>query len=392
MRRILAPLLLLLLLPSSAVPQTPANAAPPSTESAQLRATAQKLLATGSTDDTLKAAELLDRASQIDARNAEILKTNAERQQLEQSGPAWKSFVNDFSPLITVLVLAGTFIFNVLQARIAEREKREDDERQRQDKLQDIERQRIADAEKRYADEKQRYTHTMEVIQKAEDYSPTAALIRTFTDEPFRSDAHKIGRDILLKTKSYERFQDLFSTVVEPVTQENLAEVIGLLRNIHRDVGPLLTKSWFNGTNDLNRLTPKEVDDYNRLTDERTFLSVRIAGVLRQPRDPATPLDLSNLGFDSCSLTGADLRNATISPGAWNVVNLDGADLRGITDFENIWFYNTSWWHASHIDKPLLQFLTEKFPFTEGQFPSSPQPISQKDYDENVARLQALTQ
>ncbi len=137
MRRILAPLLLLLLLPSSAIPQTPANTAPPSTESAQLRATAQKLLATGSTDDTLKAAELLDRASQIDARNAEILKTNTERQQLEQSGPAWKSFVNDFSPLITVLVLAGTFIFNVIQARIAEREKREDDERQREDKRRD---------------------------------------------------------------------------------------------------------------------------------------------------------------------------------------------------------------------------------------------------------------
>src|SRR6202034_4449318 len=89
MRRILALLLLLLLLPICAISQTPANAAPPSTESAQLRATAQKLLATGSTDDTLKAAELLDRASQIDARNAEILKTSAERKQLEQSGPAW---------------------------------------------------------------------------------------------------------------------------------------------------------------------------------------------------------------------------------------------------------------------------------------------------------------
>jgi hypothetical protein len=392
MRRILAPILLLLLLIRPAVPQTPANAAPPSTESAQLRATAQKLLATGSTDDTLKAAELLDRASQIDARNAEILKTNAERQQLEQTAPAWKSFVNDFSPLITVLVLAGTFIFNVIQARITEREKREDDERQREDKRRDDERQRIADELKRNTDERQRFTNAIGLIKDAENYSPTAALIHTFTDEPFRSDARQIGVDILLTTKSYDRFQNLFNTVIESVTHENLPQVIGLLRKVHADVGPLLSKSWFNGTNDLTRLTPKEVDDYNRLTDERTFLSVRIAGVLRQPRDPATPLDLSSLGFDSCSLTGADLRNATISPAAWNMVNLDGADLRGITDFENCWFYNTSWWHASHIDKPLLQFLAEKFPFTEGQFPSSPQPISQKDYDENITRLEALAQ
>ena len=194
MRRILAPLLLLLLLPISAIPQTPANAAPPSTESAQLRATAQKLLATGSTDDTLKAAELLDRASQIDARNAEILKTNAERKQLEQSGPAWKSFVNDFSPLITVLVLAGTFIFNMIQARITERDKRKDDERQRQDKRQDIDRQRIADAKKRDADEKKRYTDAVELIGKAEDISPAATLIRTFTTEPYRSEARQLGR------------------------------------------------------------------------------------------------------------------------------------------------------------------------------------------------------
>jgi hypothetical protein len=392
MRRILAPLLLLLLLPICAISQTPANYAPPSTESAQLRATAQKLLATGTTDDTLKAADLLDKASQIDARNAEILKTNLERQKLEQTGPGWKSFVSDFGPFITVLVLAGTFIFNLIQAGINENHKREDERRQREDKLQDIARQDIADAKKHDADELKRYTDAAELIGKDEGVSPAATLIRTFTTEPYRTEARQLGRSILLKTKSYDRFQDLFSAVVEPVTQDNLIQVIGLLRKVHEDVGPLLTKSWVNGTNDLTLLTPDEVAAYSLLTDERTYLSVRVASALHQPRDPATPLDLSRLGFDTCSLAGADLRNATISPGAWNQVDLDGTDLRGITQFQNCWFYNTDWWHASHIDKPLLHYLAEKFPFTKGQFPSSPQPISQKDYDENLARLQTLAQ
>ena len=63
----------------------------------------------------------------------------------------------------------------------------------------------------------------MELIQKAEDYSPTAALIHTFTTEPYRSEARQIGRDVLLKTKSYDRFQDLFSTVVESVTMKTSA-------------------------------------------------------------------------------------------------------------------------------------------------------------------------
>jgi hypothetical protein len=388
MRRILVPLLLLLLLPISATPQTPANAAPPSAESAQLRATAQKLLATGSTEDTLKAADLLDKASQIDARNAEILKTNLERQKLEQTSPAWKSFVNDVGPFITILVLAGTFIFNLIQAGINENHKREDEKRQRADKLQDIARQDIADAKKHDADELKRYTDAAELIGQDEGISPAATLIRTFTTEPYRSEARQLGRDILLKTKSYDRFQDLFRTVSEPVTQDNLVQVIGLLRKVHENVGPLLTL--YNESKDPTRLPAEQLADYKLLVSERTFLSVSVAAVLRQARDPATPLDLSDLGFDICDLTGADLRNATIANASWNRVNLDGADLRGIADFQNCWFYNTAWWHASHIDKPLLRFLAEKFPFAEDQFPSSPQPISQKDYDENLARLQAL--
>jgi hypothetical protein len=392
MRRILAPLLLLLLLPSSAIPQPPVNSAPPSAESAQLRATAQKLLATGTTDDTLKAAELLDRASQIDARNAEILKTNAERQQLQQSGPAWKSFVNDFSPLITVLVLAGTFIFNMIQARITEKDKRKDDERQRQEKLQDIERQRIADAQKQDADEKRRYTDAAELIGKDEDISPAATLIRTFTTEPYRSEARQLGRQILLKTNSYDRFQDLFSTVVEPVTYENIGLVIDLLRTVHINFGPLLTKSWVKGVSDFSSFTPRELATYDLLLNERKFLSVKVATALQQPRDSTIPLDLSNLGFDACSFTGVDLRNTIITPANWNRVNLDGTDLRGIIDFQNCWFFDTAWWHASRIDKPFIEYLKINCPYRDTQDFNSPQPISQKDYDENITRLETLAQ
>jgi hypothetical protein len=392
MRRILAPLLLLLLLPICVKSQTPANAAPPSTESAQLRATAQTLLATGSTDDTLKAAELLDKASEIDARNAEILKTNAQRKQLEQSGPTWKSFVNDFSPLITVLVLAGTFIFNMSQARIAEREKREDDDRQREDKRQDIARQDSADEKKRADDETKRYTDAMELIQKAEDFSPTAALIRTFTTEPYRSEARQIGRDVLLLTKSYDRFQDLFNTVVEPVTYENIGLVINLLRTVHINFGPLLTKSWVKGVSDFSSFTPKELAMYDLLLNERKFLSVKVATALKQPRDSTIPFDLSNLGFDACSFTGVDLRNTIITPAVWNRVNLDGADLRGIIDFQNCWFFDTAWWHAAHIDQPFIDYLKINCAYKDAQDSNSPQPISQKDYDENITRLETLAQ
>ena len=388
MHRILASLLLLLFLPIAAAPQTPAP--PPSPESTQLRATAQRLLATGSPDDAAKAAELFDKASQIDARNTTSLKTDAERRKLEEpTGSGWMSFIIQLTPFFSMLIVAFTFVFTIYQAhRTAEQTRLAD-----QQKREEFIRQQEADEKKRLiqqdADENKRLTDSIVLIQKTENFSPAAAILSTFMNGPRAATARQTGITLLESTKTFDNFRDLYNTLFEPATVEALPQILDLLRSVHGTVGPLLTKSWDGTTNVLSRLTPEETVSYNAFVPARTFLSVKVATVLRLPRDLATPLDLNDLGFDSCSLSGADIRNASIANGVWNMVNLDGADLRGVTDFQNAWILNSAWWHAAHIDAPFLQRLTQYCPYKDDQYSNSPQPISAQDYADNLTRLSA---
>ncbi|MGA1984095.1 MAG: hypothetical protein ABSG84_16720 [Acidobacteriaceae bacterium] len=371
MRRSL--LALLLLLSFAYRPQTYAQTPASQSESDQLRAAAQKLLATGSTADAMQAAELLDKASEIDARDAATLASKAQVANLQQPAESVSKQLIDLTPFLSFVILALTFIFNGYQARAADREKREEAIRQSQ------------------ADEEKRFTDAITLIQKTEQFSPAAALLSTFSTGPYATLARQAGVNLLLHTRSFDNFRDLFNSFIEPVTRENLNQVLDLLRTVSITVGPLLSKAWVNNATDLTSLTPAEVASYNLLVQERIFLGTKVAVILRQPRASLDPIDLSDIGFDATDLTGADLR-ASIAPATWNWVNLDGADLRGMTGFQNSWFYTTAWWHASHIDEPFLSLLAERFGFKEGQASNTPQGISAEDYRVNLERLKAQAQ
>ena len=336
---------------------------PTTPESEQLRKAADKLLASGSADDAVKAADLYDKASQIDARNAATLKA--------QSDSGWMALIVTLTPFFSVLLVALGFVFNTYQARIAEREKEADAARQRQ-----------ADLDKNYVD-------AVTLIQKSEDFSPVAALLSRFLTGPYAETARQTGASILIRTKSFENFSDIFNTFVEPVSRKNLKQVIDLMRTVSIAAQPLLAKTWVDGKPKMDTLTPEETEKYNLLVQERIFLGTKVAAVLRQPRESPDPIDLSSVGFDASDLRGADLRNANIASATWNLVNLDGADLRGVTNFQSTWFYNTAWWHVAYIDRGFLKYLNEQVPFTPGQGANTPLAISAEEYGENLTRLTA---
>ncbi len=357
MRRSVLVLLLLVSLVPLIAASGQAAKTPTTPESDQLRATATKLLQTGSTDDAVKAADLFDKASQIDARNAATLKA--------QTDNGFWPFAVSIVPFLSIVGVAFSFLYNNYQA------------------------ERKA-AQQRMADEQKRFHDAVLLLQRTEHISPATALLSTFTIPPFAELARQTGATLLLNTKSFDSFTDLFNAFVEPVSHSNLKQVVELLRSVHVTVGPLLTKA--DNDPDRKTFTPEQIQDYDRLVAERTFLGTKVAMILRQPRLSQDPIDLNNLGFDGVDLTGADLRNAYIAPAVWNMVNLDGADLRGITSFQNGYFYNTAWWHAAHIDKAFLNYLAEKFPFKPDQYSNTPQTISAEDYSAGLARLQALAQ
>jgi hypothetical protein len=382
MRRSLLAFLLLLSFASvrQVVSQTPQAQA--ASQSDQLRATAQRLLATGSASDAVQAADLLDKASEIDARDAATAKAKAETQQLQQpAASGWKTLV-DITPFLSFVIVALGFFFTSYQTRVADKEKRQEAIRKQQEDAEAAARQRQADEEKRWND-------AFTLIQKTEDFSPSATLLGTFLNGPYATLARETAAKLLLTAKKFDNFRDLFTTFIEPVTSTNLFQVLDLLRSVSVTAAPLLYKA--NSAPGLTALSPTEADSYTLLVHERIFLGTKAAVVLRQPRASPTPLDFTDIGFDGSDLTGADLRGC-IAPSTLNEVNLDRADLRGMTGFEDTWVYNTAWWHASQIDEAFLNLLIERSPFKEDQTFKTPLGISAEDYRVNVERLKTQAQ
>ncbi len=361
--------------------QSPDAAA--SAPSAQLRLGARQLLATGKPDDAAKAADMLVKASEIDAHDAATLKARAETRKLAEPAPSesgWKVLV-DVTPFLSFVIVALGFFVNNAQARKAEREKHAEAERQRQ-----------SDAEKaareQQAAEEERWSHAMALIQKSEDFSPAAAILSTFQNGSHAALARSTAAAVMLNAKKFSNFSDLFNTFMEPVTRENLPQVLSLLRQVSIELTPLLRKAWKDGRDESARLSPADADAYARLTRERTFLGARVATVLRQPRRPEDVVDLADIGLDTIDLSGADLRGCG-APVTWNFVNLDGADLRDMRNISNTWPYYTAWWHASHIDAALLELLIERAPYEAGMTTNSPRGVSADGYAADVARLRA---
>jgi uncharacterized protein YjbI with pentapeptide repeats len=383
MRRILPAFLLIVSF--ACPPQARAQTGDPqaATPSGQVRATARKLLASGSPEDAAKAADLLARAAEIDEHDAAALKAQAETAKLKQppeSESGWKVLV-DITPFLSFVIVALGFFVNNAQARTAEREKREEAVRQRQ-----------SDADKAARElqvaEEARWSHAVTLIQKSEDFSPAAAILSTFLSGSHAALARNTAVSVMLNAKKFSNFSDLFNTFIEPVTQDNLQQVLTMLRSVSITVAPLLSKSWVNETNDPSVLTPAEADSYHLLVRVRTFLGAKAAAFLRQKRQSTDVLDFSDMGFDGIDLSNADLRNC-IAPSSWNFVNLDGADLRGMRNVADTWVYSSAWWHAAHIDAGFLDLLIERSPFKPGQASNTPRGISAEDYRTEVARLKA---
>ena len=383
MRRILPAFFLIVSF--ACAPHARAQASDPqaTTPSAQVRATARKLLASGSPEDAAKAADLLARAAEIDEHDAAALKAQAETAKLKQPPEresGWKVLV-DITPFLSFVIVALGFFVNSAQARTAEREKREEAVRQRQ-----------SDADKAARDlqtaEEERWSHAVALIQKSEDFSPAAAILSTFLSGSHASIARHTAVSVMLNAKKFSNFSDLFNTFIEPVTQDNLRQVLGMLRSVSTTLAPLLSKAWLKEGDDMSALTPAELETYYLLISMRTFLGAKAAAALRQTRPSIELRDFSDMGFDGIDLSNADLRDCS-APYTWNAVNLDGADLRGMRNVTNTWVYNTAWWHAAYIDAGFLDLLIERSPFKPDQASNTPRGISAEDYRTELARLKA---
>ncbi len=327
-----------------------------------------------------KAAQLLKTASDIEEQEANVSKLKAERKKLEQDLVSSRNHLKDIltavTPLLTTLILAGTLVFQILQSNQAAREKRQETERQTQ------------------TAEQARFTEALKVIQTSEKISPAATLLNTFTTEPYKSEARQMGIKLLLRANSADEFQDLFSSIFEPVTPVDLPILLQLNRSLAAQYNPIAFLVYDPVTHELrsSKIDAANSKAVDQLSAELETVSSKIGLILQGKRVGGAELNLSFVNFPSVNLKGANLSGANLSSAGFSQAILDGCDLSGITEFQNAAFYHTAWWHAARISPTLLNYLENSAPYRPNLDYPEGTAVSADDYAKNLARLRPVAE
>jgi hypothetical protein len=334
-------------------------------------------------------AELLRLASEIDSHRAQASKLAAEERKLtndlkesEQTRKhgLLKEYIALLSPLFTTVVLAGTLVQQSYQFVQSEKTKQAQFVQAEKDK--DAEARRQADAA-----EDLRWAEASKLLQQSEKLSPAAFILKTFIkSERYGGPASQAAMQELVKTNDTVVFEDLFNAIFDPVSWDNAPRVIDLNRTLFSDLSPLWGKSWNakTQTNDYTKLTAAEQKKRQYLQDELIFVSAKLAPVFKGARPPGIKLDLRSLDFEG-DFDGADFRGAEIGGSSMSGISIKGADFSEVTGYGATPFSATAWWRASKIDREMLEYLIQNYPYRE-QFTYTPA-SNRAEYEAGAKRL-----
>jgi Pentapeptide repeats (8 copies) len=140
--------------------------------------------------------------------------------------------------------------------------------------------------------------------------------------------------------------------------------------------------------NDLTKLKPEDKERYGQLIDAIIFVSSSVAPLLQAARPQGEVLDLRSTLIENSDWKGVDLSGANLDYSSIIRVNLQGASLREIKQFDGSIFYQTAWWEAVSISPPLLDYLIQKWLYNPKQkYGSNSRLVPQQEYDVAISRL-----
>lgn len=179
-------------------------------------------------------------------------------------------------------------------------------------------------------------------------------------------------------------------TIFTPVDWSSLDDLVQLNRALAARDWPLATKSYDaqKNINDRTQLTKEEAASFGYAEEVIPTITSRIGSVLKTPRPLGTQLDLSGTYLRAADWTGIDLSAANLEGAYFLDIDLHGVELANVTRFSGLKMQTTIWWEAKLISKPLLEFLTAKFPFEKGTlYGPRYEQYDQAGYDAALARL-----
>ena len=349
----------------------------------RLREIATSIIETSDEPNTVKnAAELLKLASEIEGQRAGARKFAVEEEKirsdlkvspLQLKSEDRKAHIALLAPVFTTLVLAGTLVLQSYQFLRSERDK-------------DAEARRQADVA-----EDVRWADAVRLLSQSEKLSPAGVLLKNFVkSERYRDQAYQTARQILVKTDDSAKFASLFGSVFDPMEWNNLSQVIELDRTLHSRINPLLVKSWDpkKRDNDTKRLSSTEQAEFNGLSAEVKFVTGRIGALLKNPRPAGVTVDLRAADLWVGDFQGADLSGANLSETILADIDLRGANLTGITEYQGITCTDTAWWRASRIGQDLLEELKRTCPYDKNITANLVRSFPRSEYDPAVVKLQ----
>lgn len=314
-------------------------------------------------DELVKASELLKNAEDIENTRTQTAKLNAEakRSPLIQ-------FLNLLAPTLTVAILAATLFFQFRQQRQTEQDRMDDRTR--------------AETQRRDDRDDARWSEAVKSVSETHEKDPTAAvvLLRGIqqTSKLHADDAVQLTISILRDVRTFDDFQRLFAVAFSPATQDNLDNILDLDRAIHQQ--------WIN-----RHLDPKfsGLEPEHLVIREMSFLCTQIHPLL-QKRPAGTFFDLNHVALFDCVIPDVDLTGANLEGFTGARVSMPGANLSGVTKFEDGYWNDTVWWNAKTINPDLLAYLKRTAKFSaepKGHYGPNLHP-TEKEYEDGVNNLE----
>lgn len=281
-------------------------------------------------DAIVSASQLLRNAEEIEHRRAQ---TKQMREDLPES--RLLQYMNLLAPVVTVLVLATTLIFQ-------ERDRANDQKDAQRDKTENRENEQWDRAIRAAAD-------------KQEDRTAAIVLLRGIEESTSRysAPASKLVVSVLRGAKTFDEFQALFSAEFAPPGQQDVDRILDVDRAIHQE--------WVNRKKGDLRFA--DSNDEHMVIQELSFICTQ-AHPLLQKRPPNKFFDLSFVAFFDCSLSDVDLTKANLEGFTTARVTMNGARLDGVTQYKDSYWRDSEWWHVGSISPELGQYLCAEAPLT----------------------------
>ncbi|MGA7697451.1 MAG: hypothetical protein WCA76_20665 [Candidatus Sulfotelmatobacter sp.] len=283
-----------------------------------------------SPEEIVKASQLLLNAEEIKNQRAEAQKLSKE---LSQS--RLLQFMNLLAPVLTVLILAITLIFQWRQQRQGERDRAEDQDRQR-------------------------WETAVKSVADTEGKDQTAAILQLRgieqSSSSYAEQASQLIISILRKAGGFDEFHALFQAEFSPASEQNLDKILDVDRALHqqwldRDLNPILYPT-FQGS-----------DEEHKIIRELGFICTQVHPLL-QNRPPGKFFNLSFVAFFDCDLPDVDLTGADLTGFTTARVTFPRANLSGVTRFSDGYWKDTVWWDSRTVSSQLLNYLAAEFPFS----------------------------